>query len=269
MTGFVCTVARRPSDIAEAQRIRWQVYGEEEKLLPASAGLAGREIDARDDDGGTLHLLLYAGSEPAGTVRLLPARHDRRATAEDRLGLELETTFDLRGYARRGVVAAEITRYCVLRRFRGTGAAAALYAALWTESQRRGITHWFAAANMETDCAEDAALTYHLVRGRGLFDARSSVRPRLAGVPQTPRRRPYFSEEQRRSARGGAFDHLAIPRTLALFARGMGARYIGPPAYDRYFEIFALPLLALPAQSSLLAARSSRLASRCRTSCYR
>jgi hypothetical protein len=35
-----------------------------------------------------------------------------------------------------------------------------------------------------------------------------------------------------------------MPRTLSLYANKMGARYVGPPAYDPYFGVFALPLVA-------------------------
>src|SRR5207249_800049 len=101
------------------------------------------EIDARDDQEGTIHLLVYAGAEPVGTVRLLPARPERAAGGC--LGLDLEGKFDLGAFLRPGMVAAEVTRYCVLRRYRGTGVTGALYLALRAESRRRGITHWFSA----------------------------------------------------------------------------------------------------------------------------
>jgi hypothetical protein len=242
MESHTCRVARGARQIADAQRVRWRVYGDEERLLPSSTSVAGREIDGRDEQMGTIHLLVYAGTEPVGTVRLLPARPERAASGC--LGLDLEGTFDLRGCPRPGMVAAEVTRYCVLRRYRCTGVTRALYLALRAESRRRGITHWFSAANMETDCAEDAALAYELVRTRGLLDDQFRAEPRLGPPCHTPRRRSCYTDEQRRSARRGQLGSLAIPRTLALFATKMGARYIGPPAYDRYFNVFSLPLVA-------------------------
>src|SRR5262249_23072637 len=53
------TIARTPQEIADAQRVRLRVYVEEERLLPASIGHDGREIDARDDREGTTHFLVY------------------------------------------------------------------------------------------------------------------------------------------------------------------------------------------------------------------
>jgi len=244
MEAFRYTVARAPHEIAEAQRVRWTVYGEEEQLLPPSAGVAGREIDARDEDDDTIHLLVHAGREPVGTVRLLPARERGKALHSGGLGLELEASFNLGTDAASDLVAAEVTRFCVLRRYRCTGVTKALYAALGTESRRRGITHWFAAANMGTDFAEDAALAYDLVCARTLVDDRFHAEPRVGPPWHTPRRRSCYTDEQRRSALRGELGCLAIPRTLALFAIRMGARYIGPPAYDPYFNVFALPLVA-------------------------
>jgi len=241
MEAFHYTVARVPHEIAEAQRVRWMVYGEEEQLLPSSASVAGREIDARDDDEDTIHLLVRDGEEPVGTVRLLPARPC--SGPRTRLGLELESTFVLRAGATNQFIPAEVTRFCVLRRYRCTGVTRTLYAALCTESLRRGITHWFAAANMGTDFAEDASLAYHLVCARTLLDGGFHARPRVGPPWHTPRRRACYTEEQRQSASRGELDGLAVPRTIALFATRMGARYIGPPAYDRYFNVFALPLV--------------------------
>jgi hypothetical protein len=34
-----------------------------------------------------------------------------------------------------------------------------------------------------------------------------------------------------------------LPRTLSLLASKMGARFMGQPVYDPYFNVFALPLV--------------------------
>jgi hypothetical protein len=220
----------------EAQRLRWQVYGEEEALLPASIGAGGREIDARDDGEGSTHVLAYAGEEPAGTVRLVEPR--------GRLGLDIDAKVDLGALKAPGIMLAEVTRFCVLRQYRCTGATSALFSALHAESVRRGITHWVAGANMETDCAEDAALAYRVARAQRLVSEHLRAEPRVHTVAETPRRRPYYTEEQRARARGGDVAGLALPRTLSIFATRMGARFIGSPVYDAYFNVFALPLVA-------------------------
>jgi hypothetical protein len=95
---------------------------------------------------------------------------------------------------------------------------------------------------METDSAEEAALVYELVRARGLID------PGFQAVPRqhlpAPGRRRCYSEDERETARAGGVAALRLPRTIALFTGKMGARCIGAPTYDPYFNVFALPIVA-------------------------
>jgi putative hemolysin len=244
---FHCVIARTTQEITDAQRLRWTVYGEEEALLPASARVDGRETDARDYCEGTTHLLVYDGAEAVGTVRLLEP--------SGRFGLDLDSKFDLGALSAPGIAPAEVTRYCVLRQYRCTGVTSALFAGLYAESARRGVTHWVAGANMGTDCAEDAALAYQVACAQSMINERFRAEPRDQDCPETPRRRPGYTEEQRLRGQRGDLAGLELPRTLALFARRMGARYIGAPAYDAYFNVFALPLVASLAD---LAARGGK-----------
>ena len=243
MTRYSCAVARTTREIGEAQRLRWRVYGQEENMLSARACVDGREIDARD--GAAVHFIVRAGEDVVGTVRLLPASPD--ATGAGRVGLDLEAKLDLTALAAPGIVPAEITRFCVLRAYRGTGVTPALFAALHAESRRRGITHWLAVANTETDFAEDARLAYEIARARNLVSVDLQVAPRAPAVvpPATPRLRPCYTPEQRRRARTAphALIELDLPRTLSVFARRMGARFAGAPYYEPDFGVFALPLV--------------------------
>lgn len=244
MSTFQCTIARTAREIRDAQRVRWRVYGEEEKLLPASAGVGGREIDARDDRDDTIHFIVYAAGDAVGTVRLLQADGVSVARDVGRLGLELESKLELGCLIAPGVVPAEITRYCVLRRYRCTGVTRALLSGLREESERRGITHWVAGANMETDFAEDAALANRVARDKDLISHHFHAEARFAHPARTARTRPVYSDEQRLRAQGGDRAGLELPRVLSLFSRWMGARFIGAPVYDAYFNVFALPLVA-------------------------
>lgn len=253
MQKFHCVIARTAQEITNAQRLRWTVYGEEERLLPASAHRDGRETDARDYCEGTTHFLVYDGREAVGTVRLLEPAGG--------LGLDLDAKFDLSALAAPGIAPAEVTRYCVLRHYRCTGVTSALFAALYAESARRGVTHWVAGANMGTDCAEDAELAYRLACAQDLVSGSFRAEPRASERPETPRRRPCYTEEQRLRAHNGELAGLDLPRTLALFARRMGARYVGAPAYDAYFNVFALPLVATLAEIRARGARRLSAAS--------
>jgi len=211
MTRYSGTLARTAAEIAEAQRLRWQVYGEEEKLLPPSACQDGREVDARDAEPGTAHFIVRAGADVVGTVRLLfPA-----------------PTRALAALAPWGCAPAEITRFCVRRAYRNTGVTPALFAALRAESVRRGITHWVAAANTETTIAREAAFACRIARAKGYVAEPSPG----GGRDQTAPDLDYVLAS------------LDLPRTLSVFARRMGARFAGCPIYDPYFGVFALPLV--------------------------
>jgi hypothetical protein len=184
---------------------------------------------------------VYSDAEPVGTLRLQLGRA-AAAAAGGGLGLELESKFVLHGFDEPGTLPAEVTRFCVVRAFRGTRVAALLFSGLRRESERHGVTHWLAAANMETDSSEDADIAYRLVQQRKLMSRDFAARARAA-LGSAPRaQRAAYTEEQRQTARAGCLTDLKLPKTLALFASKMGARFIGAPSYDAYFNVFALPL---------------------------
>jgi hypothetical protein len=85
-----------------------------------------------------------------------------------------------------------------------------------------------------------------LLRPSPLPPRRGDDRALLGAVrgERPPRMRPRYTEEERLSAQSGDLQGLRLPRTLLLFAARMSARYIGPPVYDPYFNVFALPLVA-------------------------
>lgn len=231
-------VARSSEEIEAAERLQYRVYSEEERLIEPRARLEESEAEEDSTAGRSARFLVLAGHDPVGTVRLTLPRGDGGL-----FGFELEWSFELGGFASPGVVPAEVTRFCVLRRYRGTRAAGMLYRGLVAESLRRGVTHLVAAANMETDCAADAELAHRLIEARRLVDRRFCARPRRATLPPPPTRFVYSPAERERF-RQGDDAALGLPRTLALFAERMGARYVGPPAYEPHFHVFALPLVA-------------------------
>jgi putative hemolysin len=247
---FRLVVAQNARQIADAQRVRRRVYVEEEGLLDAATCSGERERDHHDEGESTTHLLVYAGSEAVGTLRLL------RAGAPTPSGLELESKFILNGFAATGIVAAEVTRYCVLQRYRGTRAAAMLFAGLLAESARSGVTHWVAGANMQTDSAEDAEIAHQLVTRLNLSSDRFCAEPRRIEPFPTRARRCLYDDEQRARAREGDYESLELPSTLSLFATRLGARYMGAPVYDSYFNVFALPLVAVVSVSAKVRAGS-------------
>lgn len=230
-------VASDAQQRADAERVRARVYCEEERMFQARATRASREPVLAT----AVDLVVYAESEAVGALRLNVAQTGPHATNHC-AGLELASKFVFRGFEQPSVVLGEVTGFCVLRRFRGTRVAGALFSALRVESERRGVTHWIATANTETDSAEDADIIYGVLRAQGLVNDAFQADP--LGGRRSRRRatRFVYTRAERLLARKGQLGALKLPRVLALFAKRMGARYIGYPAYDHDFNVFAAPL---------------------------
>ncbi|HET9932748.1 MAG TPA: GNAT family N-acetyltransferase [Polyangiaceae bacterium] len=244
MLNFRVAVASTEQEIRDAQRVRFRVYVDEERMLARRAGAEELDSDERDFCPYTTHVLVYRRGEPVGTVRLLRPRTSPDADlGRLDLDLDLSSNFRLSGFAREGLRLGEVTRFCVLRSHRGSSAAALLFSALCRESVRHSITHWVAAANTQTDDAEDAEVLSQIVVKKSLGSPEFAARPLTTAVSREPTRRIYSAEEVR-LARAGRCESLELPPVLSLFARRMGALYIGPPAYDAHFNVFAMPLVS-------------------------
>jgi len=136
----------------------------------------------------------------------------------------------------------------VLRRFHGTRVMPALHAGLRAESRRLGLSHWVALANAETNCPVEAGLIFDAALAQGLMSETTTCRPWGAAPRPSGCDRHVYTEAERRQAtagRGSAARTLPLPRTLALFARRLGARFLGRPLFDATFGVFALPLVVV------------------------
>ncbi|WP_437735268.1 GNAT family N-acetyltransferase [Sorangium sp. So ce1335] len=242
MTSIQCRIAHTRKDLDDALRVRWAVFGQELGLLAAAA--APREIDPYDTLDTTLHVIAYADGEAIATTRLLLPSPEVARARGGRLGVDLESRFDLGALRAPGLSLAEVTRFCVLDRHRKSGALDALRAALIEESRRRGVTHWIAAVNAETDDAEDAAIILQVAAALGLVCARVKVSPLGGDHPPASPGSPFYGEAERARARAGALGGLRLPRPLRVFTRRMAARLVGPARYDSRFRRFAIPLFA-------------------------
>lgn len=244
MQTIQCFIVKTRAELDDALRVRFQVFGQEMGLLDMPAPRVPREINEFDTLPTTTHFIAYVRDEPIATVRLLLPNKEVARESGQRFGLDLESKFDLSGLSAPSMVLAETTRFCVRKEWRGSGAVMLLHTRMREESLRQGITHWVASANTETDAIEDAQLIHRVAAARGLVSQRFSVTPKVnAPVPTSPRVPFYTSEERRRGQRGDV-SGLRLPRTLALFANSMGARFTGKPIYDVHFRMFSIPLIA-------------------------
>ncbi|AUX39974.1 hypothetical protein SOCE26_013690 [Sorangium cellulosum] len=243
MTSIQCRIAHTRKDLDDALRVRWEVFGQELDLL-AAAPAAPREVDPYDTLDTTLHFVAYADGQPIATTRLLLPNPEVAFARRGRLGVDLESRFDLGALHIPGLSLAEATRFCIVARHRSSGALEALHAAMIEESRRRGVTHWIAAVNAETDHAGDAAIILQVAAALGLVSARVQVSPLGGDHPPAPPGFPFYDEQERARARAGDLAGLPLPRPLGVFTRRMAARFIGAARYDGRFRRFAMPLFA-------------------------
>jgi L-ornithine Nalpha-acyltransferase len=236
----VATTQRELDDVA---RIRWAVFGGEMGLLSEQSAVSRREVTCIDTLDTTVHLLVHAGAEPVATMRVALPNAEVAANLGGAVGLEMAQRVDLWGLIRPGRVFAEPSRFCVLPKWRRTEAVTWLLAAMYEESRRRGVTHWIASANLETDSPEDALLSWQVAASRGWLSPCWRVDVPDPWQAPVPPRSPFYTPEERARAAQGLLDGLRVPRSPSLFARTMGARFIAEPLYDAYFQWFTLPLV--------------------------
>lgn len=244
MSFMTCRVASTQRELDDAVRIRWTVFGGELRLLSGTPPVSRREVSCFDTLETTVHLVVYAGTEPVATSRLLLPNPDVASATGGHLGIELEQKLDLEGIGGAGLLFAESTRFCIVKRWRHSEAVLRLQAGLYEESRRRGVTHWIASANMETDCAEDAGRMVEVASRRGWLSPRWRVRPSVVSEPPEAPTAPFYTAVEREHARQGRIEGMRMPPVLSLFAQKMGARFVGAPLYDAGFHRFSLPLVA-------------------------
>ncbi|WP_224366237.1 GNAT family N-acetyltransferase [Hyalangium versicolor] len=244
MKSLTFRIATTQQQLDDALRVRWDVFGTELGLLERPAYSVPRENNGFDTLATTAHVIVYAEDVPVATTRLLlPNPEVARATG-GRLGIDLESKVDLSDLAGPNMVFAETTRFCILKDWRNSAVLMWLYAGLHQESRRRGVTHWIASANTETDSAEDAHILFQVATHQGLLSPRWRVRTRAYPKPPEAPNTPIYTPEERERARQGRFEGLCLPRVLSLFSGKMGARFIAEPLYDSCFRRFSLPLVA-------------------------
>ncbi|WNG18282.1 GNAT family N-acetyltransferase [Cystobacter fuscus] len=244
MTPLSCRVATTQRELDDALRIRWAVFGAELGLLGSTLPPAPREVNCFDTLETTVHLIVYAGDAPVATSRLLLPNAEVARAMGGRLGIDLERKLDLSAMEGPGLVFAETTRLCILKSWRNSEAILWLQAGIYRESRRRGVTHWIASANMDTDWAEDARLAAQVACHQRLMSPHWRARALAPQTPPAVAHTPIYTELERERARQGRLEGLRLPRVLSFLARRMGARFIADPLYDSGFRRFSLPLVA-------------------------
>jgi len=220
--------ARHQDEVREAQRLRHQVFaGEMGARLPSA--LAGHDIDLFDDY--CEHLIVRAGpSGPVvGTYRLLTPTQARRAGS-----FYSDTEFDLVRLRHLRDQMVELGRSCVHPGHRSGAVILALWGALAGFMQANGLATMIG-------CASIPMRHGGLTRG----DLAASIwkrlsRTHLASVELHVRPRLPLPLDALQALDG---ERDAEPPPLIQGYLRLGAKVLGPPAWDPDFNTADLPLM--------------------------
>ena len=220
--------AQQPSEVREAQRLRYRVFAEEmgSQLNPLPGSPVGHDVDRFDSF--CEHLLVRAvghtdePGELVGTYRVLTPDAARRAG-----GLYTETEFDLHNVRTMLGTAVELGRSCVHPQWRSGGVVMALWGALGEFMLANGLDTMIGCASVSMrDGGHSAASLWAALRQTHLAAPEWRVTPRLA-LP--------VDELQQDLA-------VDTPALIKGYLR-CGAKVLGPPAWDPDFRTADLPLL--------------------------
>lgn len=141
---FTVTLARHGDEVAEAQRLRWNVFANEQGAA-LSSPISGLDIDAFD--AACEHLIVRECVTQAvvGTYRLLPG------AATYRTGFYSEQEFDLAPLALDRARTLEIGRSCVAREHRDGAVIAMLWSGLAAFIERGPYMSIIGCASIATD----------------------------------------------------------------------------------------------------------------------
>ena len=217
--------ARDQSEVREAQRLRWRVFGEE---MGAQLKTTHPRLDQDVFDDYCEHLIVRDQStqEVVGTYRLLTPTQARRAGS-----YYAETEFDLTRLRRIRDDMVELGRSCVHPSYRNGAVIMALWGALAQFMTNNQLRWMVGCATVPMSCQTSAPGHEAASVWRKAFDMRPGafehrVRPRLP--------LPIDSMEQNLP--------VELPPLIKGYLR-LGASVIGEPAWDPDFNAADLPML--------------------------
>ncbi len=218
---FAVNVAMTDADIEDAQRLRWQVFVEEQGANPA-AGQPGIEADRFDPYCRHLIVRDLETGAAVGTYRVLTAHQ-----AEQLGGFYTEQEFDLGGLTEHRAHIVEIGRSCVHRDYRSGVVIALLWTGLAGLILGTDARFVIGCASISmSDGGREAASIYRRL---------AADRPAHASHRMVPLN-PLDLEAQE-------IDPTVKPPPLIKGYLRAGAEVAGPPAVDSDFGTADLPII--------------------------
>jgi putative hemolysin len=220
--GIVVCWARHTDELREAQRLRFEVFVRELGARVVTP-LAGHDIDYFDSYCEHLLVRDAATSQVIGTYRVLTPAQARRAG-----GSYSDQEFDLTPLAPLRARMLELGRSCVHPGHRHGGVMLALWSELAAFMKRNALDTMIGCASIPVrqHGPQGAVAVWQQLRLNHLAPEPYHVRP-LLPLPQ-----PAASGEL----------CVEAPALIRAYLR-LGARLLGPPAWDRAFNTADLPLM--------------------------
>ena len=206
-------MARNPSEIAEAQRLRYKVFGEE--MGAQLSGTGGLDIDGFDEYCEHLLVRESVSNQVIGTYRILSPHKAKQAGGYYSAG-----EFDLSRLSHLFNSTVEVGRACVHQNFRNGGTITMLWSGLAKYMQTHNYEYMIGCGSVPMhDGGHMATSLYHKLKDDYLAPAQYRVYPR------NPLPIHALNKDMQ----------VACPTLIKGYLR-LGAYICGEPAWDAYFN---------------------------------
>jgi L-ornithine Nalpha-acyltransferase len=220
MADFEVKIATEPSEIEQAQRLRFQVFNLElNKGLKASYE-RGTDVDEFDPYCDHLIVREINSADVVGTYRLLLGSQARR-----HIGFYSEKEFDLTRIKELDGELLELGRSCARKDFRDRALIALMWEAIAEQVRKHDVRYLFGCASLYTTDVDEVNAIYALLKEKYYASQAFRVKPvkecAFQGI-----RDVAIADEQ------ALFQKL--PSLIKGYLR-IGALVCGPPALDEEF----------------------------------
>jgi L-ornithine Nalpha-acyltransferase len=221
MADFEVKIATEPSEIEQAQRLRFEVFN-----LELNKGLRSsyeRGLDRDEFDRYCDHLIVrdLKSGDIVGTYRLL-----RGAQARQSIGFYSEKEFDLSRIKNLDGELMELGRSCARRDFRDRSLVPLMWEAIAEQVRKYKVRYLFGCGSLYTTDADEVSAVYSFLKNRHYAPEDCRVRPvDHCSFKELKEDWPLVDEQ-------GLFQKL--PSLIKGYLR-IGALVCGPPALDDEF----------------------------------
>ena len=221
MADFEVKIATEPSEIEQAQRLRFEVFNLELRKGLKSSYDRGLDVDEFDPYCDHLIVRDLNSGEVVGTYRLM-----RGAQARQNIGFYSEREFDLSRIKTLDGELMELGRSCSRRDFRDRALIPLMWEAITEQVRKHNVRHLFGCGSLYTTDAAEVSAVYALLKSKYYAAEDYRVRPvdkcNFPGITGDVR----IADEQ------GLFQRL--PSLIKGYLR-IGALVCGQPALDQEF----------------------------------